>query len=88
MRNKSLCGKKKGCLINDNNVDIHLTLINPPLYFQLSFYHTSLFFKREILQNTVDSECFEMTDNDNSCVRDHVFFKILRIYDRIKFVIK
>ena len=88
MRNRSLCEKRKSCLINNNNVDIHLTLINSSLYFQFSFYHTGSFFKREVLQSTVDSKCFGVIGNDDSCVRDHVFFKILRIHDRIKLVIK
>ena len=88
MRNNFLYKEKKDCLINNNNVDIYLTLIDSSLYFQFNLYHTNLFFKREILQSTIDFKCFKMIDNDDNCVRDHVFFKILRIYDHIKFVIK
>ena len=88
MRNSSFCGGRRNYLINNNNVNIHLTLINLSLYFQFNLYHTDSFFKREILQSTIDSWCFEMINNDDNYVRDHVFFKILRIYDHIKLVIK
>ena len=88
MRNSFFCEGRRNYLINNNNVNIHLTLINLSLYFQLSFYHTNLFFKREILQNTIDFKYFKMIDNNDSCVRDHVFFEIFRIYNRIKLIIK
>ena len=88
MRNNSLCEGKKDYLINNNNVNIYLTLINSLLYFQFNFYYTDLFFKREILQNTIDFKCFKIIDNNDNYVRDHVFFKKFRIYNRIKLVIK
>ena len=74
MYNNFYCEEKRDYLINNNNVDIYLTLIDSLLYFQFNLYYTNSFFRREILQNTIDFECFKVIDNNNNCVRDHVFF--------------